>query len=139
MRSISFAKSAFLAVALLNASAAIAQKTYRCGNTFQSYPCAVPNAAASATSASAGKTDNKAKTPEATPEERKAEADKQAQLAEAKKQEDAAKAKRMRCDKVRNDMDYNAAQQKAAVSSTTMERLKTERKQIELDMKKETC
>ena len=128
-----------------------AQKTYRCGNTFQSYPCASSSSAGGATPGA--KADDKtkpaaaavaaasaaAKAPEMTPEEKKAEEAKQAQLAESKKVEDAAKAKKARCDKLKDEMGYNAAQQKSGGSKTTMDRLAGDRKQLEADMKKEAC
>ena len=123
--------------------AAFAQKTYRCGNTFQSYPCTTGSGTAGSAAA-----DPKAKPaaqsvkvpePPPTPDELKAAAAKEAQVAEAKKQEAAAKEKKARCDKIRDDLGYNSAQQKASVSNTTMERLKGERKQIDIDMKKEAC
>jgi type IV secretory pathway VirB10-like protein len=126
------------------APAAFAQKTYRCGNTYQSYPCATNSATAggAGADAKAKPAAQSIKTPEPpppTPEELKAAAAKDAQVAEAKKQEAAVKEKKARCDKIRNDLDYNSAQQKASVSNTTMERLKGERKQIDADMKKEAC
>ena len=128
-----------------------AQKTYRCGNTFQSYPCALNSSTGGATPGA--KADDKtkpataavvaapvaAKAPEMTPEEKKAEEAKQAKLAEAKKSEDAVKEKKARCDKLKDDMGYNAAQQKSGGSKTTMERLAGDRKQLEADMKKEAC
>ena len=127
--------------------AAFAQKTYRCGNTYQSYPCATNNSAGAA--AASAKADDKAKpavavvpaakAPELTAEEKKAEEIKQAKLAEEKKVEDAAKAKKARCDKLKDEMGYNAAQQKSGASKTTLDRLAGERKQLELDMKKEIC
>ncbi len=129
---------------ICSAPAAFAQKAYRCGNTYQSYPCATNSATAGGAGA-----DSKAKPaaqsvkvpepPPPTPEELKAAAAKEAQLAEAKKQEAAAKDRKARCDKIRNDLDYNNAQQKASVSNTTMERLRNERKQIDAEMKKEAC
>lgn len=126
---------------------AFAQKTYRCGNTYQSYPCTTNNGAGSA--AASAKADDKAKpagaavptpkAPELTAEEKKAEEIKQAKLAEEKKAEDATKAKKVRCDKLKDEMGYNAAQQKSGSSKTTMERLAVDRKQLEADMKKEAC
>ena len=128
-----------------------AQKTYRCGNTFQSYPCASNSSTGIA--APGAKADDKgklataavaaapaaAKASELTPEEKKAEEAKQAKLAEAKKTEDAVKAKKARCDKLKDEMGYNAAQQKSGGSKTTMDRLAGDRKQLEADMKKEAC
>ena len=125
------------------APTAFAQKTYRCGNTYQSYPCATNSATAGGAGpdARAKPAAQSVKTPEPppTPEERKATAAKDAQVGEAKKQEAAVKEKKTRCDKIRNDLEYNNAQQKASASNTTMERLKGERKQIDVDMKKEAC
>ena len=128
-----------------------AQKTYRCGNTFQSYPCALKSGTGAATSGA--KADDKTrpataavaaapaavKAPEMTPEEKKAEAANQAKLAEAKKTEDAVKAKKARCYKLKDEMGYNAAQQKSGGSQTTTDRLAGERKQLEADIKKEAC
>lgn len=128
-----------LLVGALGTSSALAQKTYRCGNVFQSYPCALDNSTGGAGAKGAKPAAQSVKAPEPTAEEKKAEADKQAQLAEKQKQEAAAKEKKSRCDKIRNDLDYNTAQQKSAVSNTTMERLKADRKQIDADMKKEAC
>lgn len=128
-----------------------AQKTYRCGNTFQSYPCALNSSTGGA--APGAKADDKTKpataavaaapaaekAPELTPEEKKAEEVKQTKLAEAKKADDVVKAKRARCDKLMDEMGYNAAQQKSGGSKTTMDRLAGDRKQLEVDMKKEAC
>lgn len=119
-----------------------AQKTYRCGNTYQSYPCALNNTSSAAKADDKGKateTAAPAKAPELTPAEKKAEEAKQAKLAEAKKAEDAVKAKKARCDKLKDEMGYNSAQQKSGGSQTTMDRLAGERKQIEADIKKEVC
>jgi type IV secretory pathway VirB10-like protein len=138
------------AIAFGSAGDAFAQKTYRCGSTYQSYPCALSSSTGSA--APGAKADDKTKAagvaapaptapkaPELTPEEKKAEEAKQAKLAEAQKVEDAAKAKKARCDKLKDEMGYNAAQQKSGGSKTTMDRLAGDRKQLEADMKKEAC
>lgn len=111
-------------------STALAQKTYRCGNTYQSYPCALTPGAAGAAKTDA-KVEEKPKPAAAVP--------KPVEVVTLTPEQQAAKDKKERCDKIYNDMNYNSAQQKAAVSNTTMERLKGERKQIDADMKKEAC
>ena len=140
-----------LALLLGTSPVAIAQKTYRCGNTYQSIPCALNSSTVGGTTGA--KADDKTKTttgaaapapiapkaPEMTPEEKKAEAANQAKLAEAKKTEDAVKAKKARCYKLKDEMGYNAAQQKSGGSKTTMDRLAGERKQLDGDIKKAAC
>ena len=135
-----------LAAALLCAGAtpsAVAQKTYRCGSTYQSFPCAgtvgagaatkgatvaaKPGAPASASAAVAAPA--KAPAPPAMSEEEKKAAATAAAAAEQK----------AKCDKIRNDLNYNRAQQKSGGSKTTMDRLAGERKQIEADLKREAC
>ena len=150
----SFATVATLALGLIFGPVAQvhAQKTYRCGNTYQSIPCALNNSTGGG--APGTKADDKTKAaasvaapaptiapkaPELTPEEKKAEEAKQAKLAESQKVEDAAKAKKARCDKLKDEMGYNAAQQKSGGSKTTMDRLAGDRKQLDADMKKEAC
>ena len=126
-----------------------AQKTYRCGNTYQSIPCALSTTTSGGAAAKAGDKNKTAaaaataatpvKAPEMTPEEKKAEEAKQAKLGEAKKAEDAAKAKKARCEKLKDEMGYNAAQQKSGGSKTTIDRVAAEGKQLDADMKKEGC
>ena len=140
-----------LALFLGAAPAAFAQKTYRCGNTYQSIPCTINSSTGGGTTGAKADDKTKAttgaaapapiapKAPEMTSEEKKAEATKQAQLAETKKAEDAVKEKKARCDKLRDEMGYNAAQQKSGGSKTTMDRLAGERKQLDGDIKKAAC
>ena len=143
---------AIVLFAVFAASAAFAQKTYRCGSTFQSYPCpgsvgpgsgsvagaATKGAAVTAKSGPATAPAAAAPAP-MTEAEKKAAAAKEAEDAEAKKKASAAAEKKAKCDKIVNDLNYNSAQQKAAPSNTTMERLKGERKQIDAELKKEAC
>ena len=135
-------------VLLSAAGPAFAQKTYRCGNTYQQVPCTLSTTTSGGGTATAGKPEDKAKAAtaaapakaaEMTAEEKKAEQAKQAKAAEAKKAEDDAKAKKARCDKLKDEMGYNAAQQKSGGSKTTMDRLAGEGKQIDADSKKEGC
>lgn len=115
----------------------LAQKTYRCGNTYQSYPCSAP--AAGSKSDDKGKAAGASKPAVSNTDEKKPEAAKPVQSAEAKAQDDAVKAKKERCEKLRNDVAYNDAQLKRGGSAITMDRLQGERKQLDADMKKESC
>ena len=132
------------------APAAFAQKTYRCGSTYQSYPCA-GSASGQAGAASKGAAVAAKSTAPATASatvaapapmteaEKKAADAKAAEEAEAKKKVAAVAEKKAKCDKIGNDLNYNSAQQKSGGSKTTMDRLAGERKVIEADMKKEAC
>ena len=132
-------------------SAVWAQKTYRCGSTYQSFPCtgtvaagsasaatkgaavaAKPVAAASAATASVAVT---AAAPAAAPAP--------APMTDAEKKAAAAKTaaaeKKAKCDKMLSELNYIIAQQKSGGSQTTMERIAGERRQSEAEFKKEGC
>jgi len=145
-------------------SPALAQKTYRCGNTYQSFPCAGTDgkaakttdgggaakpagvdsaakpggAAAGSTSASAGKAAEAAK-PSVTEDDKKAAAAKAAEAEAEKKKAAALAEKKSKCDKLKNDLNYNTAQLRAGGSSVTQDRLNAERRQINDSLGREGC
>ena len=139
---------ALLATALfcaLTAPTAHAQKTYRCGSTYQSFPCTGPTAPAAGGGAAtkgatvAGKPVAPATAPVAAP----ATAPANAPMTEAEKKAAEAKAaaaeKKAKCDKMVSELNYIIAQQKSGSSQTTMERIAAERKQSEAELKKAGC
>ena len=154
--------AAGLAVALLlgigAAFTAQAQKTYRCGNTYQSFPCAMTDGkgapvkttdsgSVQKSAAKDGKGGVAAAHPGAavaapappTEEEKKLAAAKAAEEAEAKKKASAAAEKKSKCDKINNDLNYNTAQSRSGGSQTTMERLNTERRKLNDDHQQAGC
>ena len=128
------------------ASPAMAQKTYRCGNAYQPYPCSLADGKGGPSTTS-GKPDTSQKgggtaDPSApgkpaplTPEQEKEAAAKKEEMIVAQKKDAAEKEKRVRCERVQRDHDYNNSQMKIGGSQTTMDRLKAERKQIDIDLK----
>ena len=138
---------AVLAMLLLGAaSSALAQKTYRCGSTYQSFPCAGTVGGSSAGAATKGATvaaKPAAPAAAAAAVAIAAPAAAAAPLTDAEKKAAVAKAveaeKKAKCDKMINDLNYNNAQQKSGGSKTTMDRLAGERTAIEADMKKDSC
>ena len=128
------------------ASPAMAQKTYRCGNVYQPYPCSLADGKGGPSTAS-GKSDTSqkggataatsapVKRAPLTPEQEKEAAAKKEEMVVAQKKDAAEKEKRTRCERVQRDHDYNNLQMKIGGSQTTMDRLKAERKQIDLDLK----
>ncbi len=128
------------------ASPAMAQKTYRCGNAYQPYPCSLADGKGGPSTTS-GKPDTSQKgggtaAPSApgkpaplTPEQEKEAAAKKEEMIVAQKKDAAEKEKRVRCERVQRDHDYNNSQMKIGGSQTTMDRLKAERKQIDIDLK----
>ena len=130
---------AMLLLCALTVPSANAQKTYRCGSTYQSFPCAgAVGAPASAGAATKGAT-VAAKPAAAAP----ATAPANAPMTDAEKKAAAAKAaaaeKKAKCDKMVSELNYIIAQQKSGGSQTTMDRIAAERKQSEADLKKEGC
>ena len=149
------------------ATTAQAQKTYRCGNTYQSFPCALTDAkggpaktidsgAVQKPAARDGKGDGKgsvaaapagAKVPAAaaaapaplTEEEKKLATAKAAEEAEAKKKTSIAAEKKARCEKINNDLNYNTAQSRSGGSQTTMDRLAAERRKLNDDLRQAAC
>ena len=128
-------------------SAASAQKTYRCGNTYQSHPCTGP-AAGAAGGAAATKGAAVAAKPAAAAAASAtvaapATAAANAPMSEAEKKAAAAKTaaaeKKAKCDKMVSELNYIIAQQKSGSSQTTMERIAAERKQSEAELKKAGC
>ena len=122
------------------------QKTYRCGNVYQPYPCSLADGKGGPSTAP-GKSDTSqkgtataaasapGKPAPLTPEQEKEAAAKKEEMVVAQKKDAAEKEKRMRCERVQRDHDYNNSQMKIGGSQTTMDRLKAERKQIDLDLK----
>ena len=161
--------AAGLAVALLLGTGAAftaqAQKTYRCGNTYQSFPCAMTDGKGAPVkttdsgsvqkpAAKDGKGGVAAAHPGAivptagaavaasappTEEEKKLAAAKAAEEAEAKKKASAAAEKKSKWDKINNDLNYNTAQSRSGGSQTTMERLNTERRKLNDDHRQAGC
>ena len=124
---------AMLLLCALTAPSANAQKTYRCGSTYQSFPCAgAVGAPASAGAATKGAT-VAAKPAAAAP----ATAPANAPMTDAEKK--AAAAKAAAAEKMVSELNYIIAQQKSGGSQTTMDRIAAERKQSEADLKKEGC
>ncbi len=152
-----FAVSVVFACAV--SSTALAQKTYRCGNTYQSFPCAGndgkavetteggaatkpagadPAAKSASASASTGKGAEAAK-PQMTEEEKKAAAAKAAEADADKKKAAALVEKKSKCDKLKNDLNYNTAQLRAGGSNVTQDRLNAGRRQINDNLGREGC
>jgi hypothetical protein len=160
MRYVQFLVSAVsVAAAAVVSSNALAQKTYRCGNTYQSFPCAGndgkavkstdggaatkqagadPAAKPASASASAGKTAEAAK-PQMTEEEKKAATAKAAEADAEKKKAAALADKKSKCDKLKNDLNYNTAQLRAGGSQVTQDRLNAERRQINDNLGRDGC
>ena len=155
---------AVLAALLCAAAPALAQKTYRCGNTYQSIPCAgsdgkggavkindsggtqkapvtglpakpatpaggSPGAAAVATGAA----------PQLSEADQKLAAAKQGEADADKKNAAAAAEKKSKCDKIKNDLNYNTAQLRAGGSNVTQDRLNAERRQLNDQFTKDGC
>ncbi len=153
--------SAVLALLLLGAaSSALAQKTYRCGNTYQSFPCAGNDAkggtvkstdsgtsgaaAKSGTTAGKSATGGVGVTAGAAPavqteEQKKLAAAKAAEEAEAKKKAAVAADKKSKCDKINNDINYNTAQLRSGGSQTTQDRLNAERRKLNSELGPAGC
>lgn len=119
--------------------AASAQKTYRCGNTYQSHPCAGPTGGAATKGATVAAKPGAPATVSAAVAAPAAAPAPPAMSEAEQKAAAAAAQKKAKCDRITNDLNYNSAQQKSGGSKTTMDRLAGERKQIEADMKKEVC
>lgn len=150
---------ASVVAAAVGSSSALAQKTYRCGNTYQSFPCAGndgkavktteggaatkpagadPAAKSASASASTGKAAEAPKPP-MTEEEKKAAAVKAAEADADKKKAAALAEKKSKCDKLKNDLNYNTAQLRAGGSNVTQDRLNAERRQINDNLGREGC
>ena len=129
-------------VAIVTAPSTLAQKTYRCGSTYQSFPCtgtvSASTGAATKGTAVAAKPGAPATASAAVAAPAAAPAPPVMSEAEKKAAATAAE-KKTKCDKITNDLNYNSAQQKSGGSQTTMDRLAGERKQIDADMKMEGC
>ncbi len=159
---------AALLIGVCAAPAAFAQKTYRCGNTYQSYPCtgtdakgvplktpdsggakagAAAGAAAGVTAAAAADKGGKPATssaaasnpPAPTEEEKRLAAAKAAEDTEAKKKAAVAAEKKSKCDKINNDVNYNTAQLRSGGSQTTQDRLNAERRKLNDDLRQAGC
>ena len=157
-----------LAAALLLAAgmtaSVYAQKTYRCGNAYQSFPCALsddkggPVKTIDSSSAQKPGTENGkggvasthpgAIVPTAgaaaapappTEAEKKLAAAKVAEAAEEKKKTAALADKKAKCDKINNDINYNTAQSRSGGSQTTMDRLNAERGKLNDDLRQAAC
>ena len=138
------------------------QKTYRCGNTYQSFPCTmtdgkggpaktIDSGAAQKPAAKDGKGGVAAAHPgaivptaaaasaPATEEEKKLAAAKAAEETEAKKKVSIAAEKKANCDKINNDLNYNTAQSRSGGSQTTMDRLAAERRKLNDDHRQAAC
>ena len=143
-------------VAIVTAPSTLAQKTYRCGSTYQSFPCtgsdAKSGALKSTDSGGAGKsastvaksgvvTGSAAVTAPAvqTEEQKKLEAAKAAEDAEAKKKAAVVAEKKAKCDKINNDINYNTAQLRSGGSQTTQDRLNAERRKLNDDVRQAGC
>ena len=142
------------------APAALAQKTYRCGNTYQSFSCAGTDAKGGAlkstdsgTTGAAGKPATAAAKSGAaatgaaavtapvvqTEEQKKLEAAKAAEDAEAKKKAAVVAEKKSKCDKINNEINYNTAQLRSGGSQTTQDRLNAERRKLNDDVRQAGC
>lgn len=147
------------------ASTAQAQKTYRCGNTYQSFPCTmtdgkggpvktIDSGAAQKPAAKDGKGGVATAHPGAivptagaavaapaasTEAEKKLAAAKAAEETEAKKKASIAAEKKTKCDKINNDLNYNTAQSRSGGSQTTMDRLAAERRTLNDDHRQAAC
>lgn len=151
--------AASVVAAAVGSSSALAQKTYRCGNTYQSFPCAGndgkavktteggaatksagadPAAKSASASASTVKAAEAPKPP-MTEEEKKAAAAKAAEADADKKKAAALAEKKSKCDKLKNDLNYNTAQLRAGGSNFTQDRLNAERRQINDNLGREGC
>ena len=157
-----------LALLLGTAPVAIAQKTYRCGNTYQSIPCTMSDGKSgaikttdsnasqkpsaldasgkpvkpetSSRSAGAVPTASAAATaPQLTEDEKKLAAAKQAEADAEKKKAAVAAEKKARCDKIKNDINYNTSQLRAGGSNITQDRLNAERRQLNTSLSSEGC
>ncbi len=118
-----------------------AQKTYRCGNTYQSMPCSLSDGKGG-TSTHPGAIVTTAGAAVAAPpteEEKKLAAAKAAEEAEAKKKAAAAAEKKTKCDKINNELNYNTAQSRSGGSQTTMDRLNADRRKINDDLRQAGC
>jgi hypothetical protein len=135
-----------------------AQKTYRCGNTYQSVPCtgaegksgAVKTTDSGASQKPLAAADAKGKPGLAVPaaaavsaqpaaEDKKLAAAKQAEAEADNKKAAAAAEKKSKCEKIRNDLNYNTAQLRAGGSNVTQDRLNGERRQLNDLFTKESC
>lgn len=135
-----------------------AQKTYRCGNTYQSVPCSGADSKSGAVKTTDSGTsqkpltaaDVKGKPATAVPaaaaasaqpsaEDQKLAAAKRAEAEVDSKKAAAAAEKKSKCEKIRNDLNYNTAQLRAGGSNVTQDRLNGERRQLNDQFTKESC
>ena len=157
-----------LALLLGTAPVAIAQKTYRCGNTYQSIPCTISDGKSgtikttdsgtaqkppaldasgkpikpetpSRSTTAVSTTSAAAAAPQLTGEEKKLAAAKQAEADAEKKKAAVAAEKKARCDKIKNDINYNTSQLRAGGSNITQDRLNAERRQLNTSLSSEGC
>lgn len=134
----------FVVIATAMSSTALAQKTYRCGNTYQSFPCAGNDGKAvkaidgGATTKPAG-ADSAAKPAGASASTGKTAEATKSQMTEEEKKAAALAEKKSKCDKLKNDLNYNTAQLRAGGSNVTQDRLNAERRQINDNLGREGC
>lgn len=152
-------------VSLMSAPTSVfAQKTYRCGNTYQSIPCtgadgkggavkindsggtqkplvtglpAKPATPAGSNPAGAAAVAGGA--PQLSEADKKLAAAKQAEADSDKKNAAAAAEKKSKCDKIKNDLNYNTSQLRAGGSNVTQDRLNAERRQLNEQFTKDSC
>ena len=160
-----FAAALLFGTGAVSTAHAQAQKTYRCGSTYQSFPCTmsdgkggpvktIDSGAAQKPAAKDGKggvasTHPGAIVPTAgaavaapaprTEEEKKLAAAKAAAEAEEKKKAAALAEKKAKCDKINNDLNYNTAQSRSGGSQTTMDRHAAERHKLNDDHRQAAC